>query len=414
MNVSRRWGLVLALVAGAASAAGADPAASRIVLDWNTTTLQVAPPPAHPRALAMVHVAMFDAVNAIEPRYEPYLALPTVSGEADVRAAAAAAAYGVLVRLYPAQQTALGVALAASLADVPEGASRTAGIAVGDGAAAAMVTSRATDNWLSPNPVYVQLPGPAAYRPTPPAFVNPVNVAAASFAPFVMAGSGDLRPNGPPAIESARFLEEYEEVRAKGAACPDPAACARSEEETMIARWHTEQAFPQFCRIARTLAAENPADLGQTSRTFALLSLAMADGFVAVFEAKYAFNFVRPITAIRAGDTDGVPETAGDAGWSPLLSTPPHPEYPSAHSVIHAAAAEVIKKMFGNHAGFDATAPPVPGLTRRFADADEFVADGQAGRIYGGMHFRTAVVEGGKTGRKVGKLVLERALLPLD
>jgi hypothetical protein len=199
-------------------------------------------------------------------------------------------------------------------------------------------------------------------------------------------------------------------------ACPDPANCARTAEQTMIARWHgAEQAWPQFSRIARILATEAPADLLDTARTFALLGLTLGDAGVSCFEAKYFYNFVRPVTAIRGGDTDGVPGTIGDAGWTPLLTpTPLHPEYPSGHSTIGAAAGEIIKKIFGNHAGFTTTSPGVPGLARRFEDADAFVADGQVARIYGGIHFRTAVEEGRKQGRKVAKLVLETALLPLD
>lgn len=412
MNVSRSWTLALAIVAVAAANVGADPADARSVLQWNVTTLSVAPVPAHARALAMVHVAMFDAVNTVTPRYSSYLALPPLATPADARAAAAGAAYGVLLRLYPAMRSTLDTALAASLALIPEGPEKDAGLALGDSAAAAMVARRASDNWLAANPVYTPLDGPAAYRLTPPAFANPANQLASLFVPFVMASSGELRPNGPAALDSARFLEEYDEVRNLGAACPDPANCARTEEQTMIARWHSEQPFPQFSRIARVLAEEAPADLLDTARTFALLSLAMADSFTAVFEAKYAYNFVRPVTAIRAGDADGVPETIGDTTWTPLLPTPAHPEYPSGHSAIQSAAAEVIKKVFGNHAGF-VVSGPITGMTRRFEDADAFVADGQVARIYGGMHFRTAVTEGRQQGRKVGKLVLESALLPL-
>jgi hypothetical protein len=278
-----------------------------------------------------------------------------------------------------------------------------------------MVALRANDNMLLPNPVYAPLSGPAAYQLTPPAFPNPVNQLAASWAPFVMSASDQFRPNGPPSLGSARFLADYDEVKSVGAACPDPAACARTPEQSMIARWHgVEQAWPQFSRIARILAAESPADLLDTARAFALLGLTLGDAAVSVFEAKYAYNFVRPVTAIRNGDADGVPETIGDAGWTPFLVTPSHPEYPSGHSTIGGAAPEVIKKIYGHHAGVATTAPRVPGLTRHFEDADAFVADGQVARIYGGIHFRTAVVEGRRQGRKVAKLVLETALLPLD
>ena len=203
-------------------------------------------------------------------------------------------------------------------------------------------------------------------------------------------------------------------VRTIGVACPLPADCLRTDAQTTIAKWHVEMAQLQLNRITRLLTPDVPADLLDTARTFALLNLALADAQVSVFEAKYTYHFVRPVTAIRAGDADGVDDTVGDPGWTPLLPTPPHPEYPSAHAVIQAAGAEVIKKAFGRHTGFDTTSATVPGLTRHFENIDAFVSDGQAARIYGGMHFRTAVERGRTQGRKVGRLVLERALLPIE
>jgi hypothetical protein len=408
--------MALAIVA-AASNASAQSADTQIVLDWNRTFLQVAPVPTHPRTMAMVHVAMFDAVNAISPRYAAYLSLPTAPAGADARAAAVGAAYGVLARLFTsaAQQAMLDAARAASLASIPDGPAKAAGLAFGDTAASTMVALRANDKFLDPNPVYAPLDGDAFYKLTPPLFLNPVNQPAATWAPFVMSSSDQFRPNGPPALDSARFLAEYEEVRVLGKACPDPANCARTPEQSMIARWHgVEQAWPQFSRIARILAAESDADLLDTSRAFALLGLTLGDAAVACFEAKYSYNFLRPITAIQRGDLDGVPETIGDEDWTPLLTTPLHPEYPSGHSTIGGAAGEIIKKTFGNHAGFTTTSPGVPDVSRSFKNANEFVADGQAARIYGGIHFRAAVEEGVKQGRKIAKLVLETALLPLD
>jgi hypothetical protein len=358
---------------------------------------------------------MFDAVNAIEGRYRPYLAQPVPPVTADARAAAAAAAHGVLVRLVPAQQAALAAALAASLAPIPDGPEKTEGIAAGARAAELMVAHRATDNFLLPNPVYVPRQGPAAYQLTPPAFNNPINQNAARFVPFVMGSSDRHRPNGPPRLASQRFVEEYDEVRALGRACgASESACPRTPEQTMIATWHTEQAQVQMSRIARILAAPSGMDLLDTARVFARLSMAMLDAVISVFEAKYAYHFVRPVTAIRAGDTDGVDGTVGEPGWTPLFATPPHPEYPSAHAVIQAAGGEILKKAFGRHASFETTSTTVPGLVRLFDDVDAFVADGQVARIYGGMHFRTAVEEGAKQGRKVGKDVAAHALRPVE
>ena len=206
-----------------------------------------------------------------------------------------------------------------------------------------------------------------------------------------------------------------DEVRRTGIACPNPADCTRTPEQTAIALWHnTEQGHRQLSRIARILTLEGPANLLETARTFALLGLAMGDGFVSSFEAIYAYHFVRPVTAIRAGDADGVPGTTGDPTWTPQFVTPPFPEYPSVRAVSCAAGAQVIKKAFGRHTSFDTTAPAVPGVTRHFEDIDAFVADGGLAEIYQGIHFRTAVVDGRKQGKKVGKHVLQRALRPLE
>ena len=413
MEAKRIVPMALAVAVALAAPARAQNADGRVVLDWNAITVQLSPPPVLVRNLAMVHIAAFDAVNAIAPRYEAYLTLPEVTAPTDGRAAAVGAAYGVLRRLQPGQAPALDVALAASLAAIPAGPARTAGLALGDAAAAAIVALRASDNFLLPNPVYVPGTGPAAYQLTPPAFANPVNQAARLFVPFVMATSDEFQSAGPLALSSPKFRQDYDEVRTIGVACASADACARTPEQTIIALWHTEQAFPQLNRIARALAPDRDFDLLDTARTFALLNMAMADGFISVFEAKYTYNFVRPVTAIRGGDADGVPGTEGDPTWTPLLVTPPHPEYPSAHGVIQAAGVEILKDAFGHRVGFDAISPGVPGLTRHFEDFDAFVADGQAGRIYGGIHFRTAVEDGVKQGRRVGRRV-RQALRPLE
>jgi hypothetical protein len=410
----RIHGLVLAFLAAMATQAGAQGREDQVVLDWNVTTLQVAPPPTHTRALAMVHTAMFDAVNAVDRRYTSYQDIPRVTTLVNATAAAAGAAYGVLVRLQPSQKTVLDAALATSLASIPSGPEKDAGLALGDQVAAGMVALRAGDNFLLPNPTYTPGTGPAEYQLTPPAFANPVNQTAHLWVPFVMASSDEFRPNGPPRLSSRRFVEDYDETRTMGVACPFPDNCERTAEQTLIAQWHTEQAQLQLSRVARILTLTVPANLLETARTFALLGMALADAGVSVFEAKYVYRYVRPVTAIRAGDADGVDETVGDPEWTPLLPTPPHPEYPSAHAVIQSAGGEVIKRAFGRDTSFDTTSAAVPGVTRHFENFDAFVADGQVARIYGGMHFRTAVEEGVKQGRKVGKRVLDTALLPLD
>ena len=351
----------------------------------------------------MVHVAMFDAVNAIDPQYRPYLSLPPVTAAVDARAAAAAAAYGVLVRLHPTQQPALDLALAASLASIPDGPEKTAGLALGDQVAVAMIARRAGDNFFLPNPVYVPGTGPAAYQLTPPAFVNPVNPERAALRALRDDAQQPVPPQWAAASRQPPLRRRLQRGPDDGYRLPEPGrlrAHSGADDDRVVAQ--REQAHRQFSRIARILTLQGPADILETARNFALLGLAMGDGFVSSFEAIYAYHFVRPVTAIRAGDADGVPGTVGDPTWTPHFVTSPFPEYPSSPSPGRRGAGDQERLRQSHELRHHR--PTVPGVTRHFEDIDAFLADVQVAEIYQGIQFRTAVVDGRKQGKKVGKL----------
>jgi hypothetical protein len=384
------------------------PVEADVVIDWNQQVFASGGPQIQ-RTLAMVHIAMFDAANAIEPRYTAYLTLPAPPIGASPEAAAAAAARGVLVRLFPAQQAALGAALAASLANVPDGPGKNDGIQYGDLVAQTIYEARLGDHILDPGPVYVAGGDPGDYRLTSPGPPQPVNTGASGWIPFALTSAAQFRPNGPNRLTSPVYARDLEEVFLRGAALG-----MRTPDEAQIAVWHTEQAQFQFNRIARSESAADNRDLIDHARLFALLNIALADATTSVFEAKYHFNFWRPSTAIRNADIDGNDDTAADPNWTPFLTTPPHPEYPAAHGAVQAAAARIMKAYFGPNHSFATTAPTVPGVSRFYDDVEAYLAEGRLARILGGMHFRSSLDEGSQEGIRVGNWVLEHFLRPIE
>ena len=394
----------LALVVGFSVAA---PARADVITQWNEQVLALG---GASRTLAMVLVAMFDAINAIQPRYRSYLNLPAAPAGALPEAAAAAAAYGVLVRLLPAQLAALNATLASSLALLPDGAGKTSGIQYGDLVAYLMYQNRLTDNILTPGPIYVSSGIPGAYQITTPGPAQPVNTNAQNWIPFAMISASQFRPSAPPALTSRRYADDLNETRALG----ELNSPYRSTIDDETARWHTELAQFQLNRIARAEVATDGQDLLAHARLFALLNLALADAATSVFDAKYAYLFWRPVTAIRNADLDDNARTDVDPGWSPFLTTPPHPEYPAAHGVIQTAGTRVLERYFGQHYGFDTTSPTVPGVTRHYDDFDAFAEEGGVARILGGMHFRNSIEVGHRQGKSVANWILEHWLTPLE
>ena len=379
---------------------------SDVILQWNEQV--VATGGLHlQRTLAMVHVAMFDAANAVAPRYHSYLDLPPPPAPASVEAAAAGAAHGVLIRLFPDQGQPLAAALARSLATVPDGPAETNGVRYGDLVAKLVHAARLDDRMLMADAELTSASAPGAYQLTAE-YQKPINTRAREWVPFVLSSASQFRPPGPNALESPDYARDLTEVREVGSI----GAPRRSREQEQMARWHTEHGDVQFNRIARSEAAIDGHNVVDHARLFALLNVAIADAAIGVFEAKYTYRFWRPVTAIRRAGEDGNSATEPDVVWSAFLPTPPHPEYPSAHSAIQAAASRVLTAYFGPSHPFETTSRGAPGVTRRFESFDAFAKEGGESGILAGVHFRTSVDHGRTMGERIAEWVLEHCLRP--
>ena len=393
-------GCVLILTLSTAASARAD-----VVTQWNEQAFVSG---GSTRALAMVHIAMFDAINATHPRYRPYLRLRRPPPDASAEAAAASAAHGVLVRLFPGQAAVLEAALAVSLATLPA-AGKRAGVAYGDSVAQALFELRLDDNILTPGPIYVSGTTPGVYQITTPGPPQPVNTNAPNWVPFAMTSASQFRPDGPPALTSKKYARDLNETRELGGL----SNWYRSADDDQVALWHTELPQFQLNRVARTETATDGRSLLAHARLFALLNIAVADAATSVFDAKYTYVFWRPVTAIRNADTDGNPRTTLDAEWTPFLNTPLHPEYPAAHAVIQTAGLRVLTRYFGRRHAFDTMSASVPGVTRHYDSFDAYGREGTIARILGGMHFRNSIEVGDRQGELVGDWILARFLTPL-
>lgn len=389
-----------------------------VVIDWSAAAVQVieaadgyADPMAASRALAMMHLAMHDAVNAVRPRYRRYAldTLPASAGEADATVAAAVAAHDVLAGLYPqpAATTRLKAQLARTLFEAGVGATVEAGKATGHAAAAAVLAKRAHDGSRAFE-AYSEGSRPGEYR-----YTAPFDFAAAphwrNLEPFALASAAQFRTAPPPALDSEDYRRAFEEVRRVGG---KHAGAERSADETHYASFWYEFSDMGWNRIARTVANRVPQDLWDRARTFALLNVAMADAYIAGWDSKYFHNFWRPVTAIHLAADDGNPHTAPNPGFEPLLVSPPVPDMPSTHSALGMAAAVVLTDAFGAGRAFRfASSSALPAHpARSFASFEVAALENGDSRVKGGLHFRFAVDAGLKLGRQVGEHVIDEAL----
>jgi hypothetical protein len=385
--------------------------AADVVLDWNEVVLArvVAArqgPPDGARTMAMVHLAMFEAINAVEHRYTPYAFKGRAPAGASAEAAAAAAASLVLVKLFPDQAQAVEAAYAASVAKIPDGPAKTSGIALGQEVGAACLSMREKDG----------TGGPGIYRPRTAAGVYVVTVLPAAtewpkVKPWFTGDGAQFRPGPPPALASPEWARDYNEVKSVGAR----QSAARSAEQTEAARFWTVVGPPSWNQVVRSLALSKPLALVDNARLFALVNMAASDSFVAVFDAKYAYNFWRPITAIRNADIDGNDATSLDPEWLPLVDTPLHPEYPCAHCISAGAIGEVLEAQFGKSEvpPITMTSPTAPGVTHRWTRISDYVQEVDNARIWGGIHYRNSTQVGEAMGRKIGALAVQNFLKPL-
>jgi hypothetical protein len=336
------------------------------VTDWNRTATTAGAeisPLAQSRLFAMVHAAIYDAVNSIQHRGSPYILEASAASDASPEAAVAAAARGVLFALVESRRTEIEAAYQAAIADVPNLSARTAGINVGRMAAASILARRQNDG---AGTVVAATPGvyPGQYRPTPPANLPAAFAQWGRVTPFAIRFGDQFRTLPPPDLFSRQYALDLNEVRLIGS----EDSKTRTAEQSEIARFWYEGSPQGWNRIARNAAGEQTLDLWESARLFALLNVAMADGFIAGFDSKYYYNFWRPVTAIREGYTDGNMDTEGYPQWNTFLVTPNSPDWPSTHSVLGAAAATVLRRVFGtDYVTFNMTSgAPFPGITRQF------------------------------------------------
>jgi hypothetical protein len=415
------------------------PVAANEVAEWNMTAINVLVaggqnPLMLTRGLTMVSVAVHDALNAINRRYEPYVFDDPAEPNAAAEAAVATAARDVLVLATPAfgtpsqQATAMAAADAAwttALAKIADGPGKTAGVALGRAAAAAIVNLRRDDGVLRDAP-YAPGGAPGQWRPHPnpvppdPPIPHPVLALGYSAAilpgwrnvtAFTLLSGAQFRPAGPSPLTSEAYAREFNEVKGVGG----KNSTMRTAEQSQIARYWYEGSPQGWNRITRVVAAGRNLDRWDLARLLALANLAMADGFIAGFNTRYHYDFWRPVTAIRLADTDGNPATTADPGWETFLNTPPIPDYPSTHSVLGAAATAVLADILGNDrvAFTMVSGPPFAGISRSFTSFSGAAQENADSRVYAGIHFRTACRDGLALGQKIGQRVARMYLLPV-
>ncbi len=348
--------------------------------------------------MTLVHVAIYDAVTSINGQYEQFKVTPAHLRPASRDAAAIAAAHGILVSLLPSQRASLDAARENSLAAIRDGARKNNGIAIGEEVASRLLEIH---DGVIPTVTYRAGVGPGVWQPTPPAFANALLPGFAQVTPFALASASQFRPGPPPALSSSMWTRDYNEVKTFGVAT----GSLRTPEQTEIGRFYTEHAVAQYSRAFRRYAIENGLDVRKTARFFAMANTAILDSQIACWDAKFHYNFWRPVTAIRAGDTDGNPGTAPDSGWIGLAITPPHPEYPAAHGCWTSATARILELFNGTNVVHFALDSTVTGTTHVFETMDDLRAEIINARVYGGMHFRNSVEVGATIGEHVADWV---------
>ncbi len=392
--------ILLSLLLILASAAGAH---ADIVTDANTKAAELvsrvpAPPPITVRAMAIVQVSVFEAVNAITGRYPPQRAKLAAAPGASVEAAVAAATRTALAKLMPAQQAAIDADYQALLGSVPDGPAKTAGIALGEQAATAIVALCADDGMVAPD-VYRPHAAAGVYVPT----MGPIVPHWGKRRPWVMSRGDQFRPGPPPALTSDLWARDYNEIKAVGG----KTSTQRTPEQTAIAKFWEATAPVVYWPVARSVAAMPGRDVTDNARLFALAAMAMDDGLIAVFDAKYTYSLWRPVTAIRNGDLDGHNATERDPGWTSFIDTPLHPEYPCAHCIVSATLGAVLAAEIGSGPAprLSSASPTAGGAVRTWASVDDFTKEVAVARIYDGVHYRYSTEVGSAMGKTIGELV---------
>ncbi|MBV8502733.1 MAG: vanadium-dependent haloperoxidase [Paucibacter sp.] len=386
---------------GSPSRAGAD-----VITDWNdkacAIVAKLGPGAGGHRAMAVVQVSVYDAVSAIGTdggKYKPYIAKLAAPAGASVAAAVAAANHVTLAELVPSEKSSIDSTYQAAIDHIPDGQPKVDGIAIGEKAAAAVLARAAADGSNAPD-TYRPRTTPGTYVPT----LTPVFTQWPGRTPWVMTRADQFRPAPPPSISSEIWLRDYNEVKSLGA----KNSTTRTAEQTAIARFWEETRPLLYHPVLRPVATQPGRSIAQNAHLYAAAAMAIDDALIAVFDAKYAYLFWRPITAIRNGG--GNASLTQDVGWTPLIATPMHPEYPCAHCVSSGAIAAVIEAELGSASLpiLSSSSPTADGAVRQWRSLNEFMEEVQAARIYDGVHYRNSAQVGTALGQSVGKLVVQK------
>src|SRR5262245_1864433 len=409
MRASMSRSIPAALIGASLAVTLSAPARANVITDWDEEAVAVVMPtgtyPAQ-RWMGMVHVAMFDATNSIARRYRPCLvqlpAAPTTSKEA----AAAAAAATILAAVDAKTAAEMKAGVASYLASIPDGEAKSDGIKLGEAVAAKVLEARANDG----------VDAPDDYRPRTTAGVYiPTPITAGSMwpgvKPFAIAEPSQFRPPPPIALNSETWAKDFNELRDYGG----KTSARRSGEQTETARFWLMVGPPAYHPFARNLVLARKMDVEDSARFMALVAVGLTDGLIALFDAKYHYNFWRPITAIRNGDNDNNPATERQATWQPIDNTPMHPEYPCAHCVLSGSVAGVVKTVLGSEdiPEIAISSPTAPGVTHRWTNLTAFTDEVANARIWAGFHYRSSTEVGTRMGRQIGEYVVKNAMEPM-
>ena len=391
----------------------ASPASADVITDWNQTAIaamKAANTGGNPstRNMAMMHVAMSDAVNAVQNKFALYAPAGTQMPAASAEAAAAAAARTILLQQLPGQKALIEQAFEASTKSIPDGVPKKEGIAIGEKCAAAVISDRASDGTNVPD-AYRPVTTPGTWIPTTP----PLFAEYARAKPWVMKSADEMRPGPAPDLKSELYARDYNETKEIGAA----KSTKRTPEQTEAVKFWTQANLgPVWQDAARDLSAAKNLSLAENARLFALLNMGIANTFITDWDAKFTYNRWRPMTAIRNGDQDGNDATERDASWAPLNANPMHPEYPSQAAIIAGVSIGVLEGVFGANPTTPVVATDVNDakLQRRFANVKQLADEIQNVRVWGGIHFRASLDVGYDMGRKIAVFLVDNSMKPMN
>ena len=389
---------------------------ANVITDWDDKAIAVVTPMASlgntspymaQRMMAMVHAAMFDAVNSIERRYRPYLLQLPADPATSKEAAAAAAAAAVLATIDDRTAANVKGVLSTYLGSIPDGVAKWDGVKLGEAVAAKIVAARATDGSDAPD----------AYRPrTTPGVYVPTTITISSMwpnmRPFVIRSPSQFRPDPPVSLESKEWATDFNELKDYGG----QVSAHRTAGQTETARFWLVGPPVAYHPFVRQLVTAKQMSVVDSARFMALVSLGLTDSIIAVLDAKYYYNFWRPITAIRNGDVDGNPATDREATWQPIAITPMHPEYPCAHCIQSGSVAAVVKAVFETEEipEIAITSPTAPGITHRWTSMTALTEEIASARIWAGFHYRFSTRVGTQMGYRIGEYVVRTAMQPVE